>query len=188
VTYLKDKQLANFTPFQHIVLEHARRYPAWLAPDLYKLIHQAAMGSGHAVGEHQEARARLEQELTSLGDGPDEPLLDPISPGGKLLRLHLRPFSRLGLPPEALLEAFLTTANRFTGQERVLKTYVIQSVELADHALIHIHLQDFTRYLQLVSSAGYPAVHHSEEYTLAYHPAYRVVAREFLPKEWLNHR
>ena len=44
-----------FTPFQQIVLEQASRYPGWLAPDLYKLIHQAALGSGHAVNEHEEA-------------------------------------------------------------------------------------------------------------------------------------
>lgn len=176
-----------FTPFQHIVIQHARRYPGWLAPDLYKLIHQAALGSGHAVNEREEARTRLEQELANLGDRPEEPLLDPIAPGGKLLRVHLRPLARLGLEPGALLEAFLTTANQFKGQERVLKSYVIQAVELADHALINIHLHDFTRYLQLVSSAGYPAVHHSEEFTLAYRPAYRVVAREHLPKEWLRY-
>lgn len=167
-------------------MDHARRYPGWLAPDLYKLIHQAALGSGHAVNQREEARARLEQELANLGEGPDEPLLDPISPGGKLLRVHLRPLARLRLPPDALLEAFLATASRFKGQERVLKSYVIQAVELADHALVHIHLKDFTRYLQLVSSAGYPAVHHSEEYTLTYRPAYRVVVREHLPKEWLR--
>lgn len=173
-----------FTPFQHIILEHASRYPWWVASDLYKLIHQAALGSGHAVTNPAEAPARLEQELANLGEGPDEPLLDPIAPSGVMLRVHLRPLVQQGLAPEALLKAFLNTANQFRGEQRVLKTYIIQAIELADHDLIHIHLHDFTRYLKLVSSAGYPAVHHSEEFNRAYKPAYRVVAREYLPQGW----
>lgn len=170
-----------FSPFQQIVMEHARRYPGWLAPDLYKLIHQAALGSGHALNEREEARTRLEQEIASLGDGPGEPLLDTISPDAKLLRVHLRPLVLQGLAPDALLEAFLNTANLFRGERRVLLANIVQAIELTDNDLIHIRLHDFTRYLKLVSSAGYPAVHHSEEFTLAYRPAYRVVAREYLP-------
>jgi len=87
---------------------------------------------------------------------------------------------------DALLEAFLKTANQFRGDERVLKGYLIQAVELADRSLIHIRLHDLTRYLSLVSSAGFPAVHHSEEFNRVYHPAYRVVAREYLPQEWVD--
>jgi len=71
--------LKPYTPFQQIVIEHARRYPWWVATDLYKLIYQAAMGSMHAVPEREEARSRLEQEIASLGEGPAEPLLDPIA-------------------------------------------------------------------------------------------------------------
>jgi len=176
--------LKIFTPFQQIVLEHAKRYPWWVAPDLYKLMHQAAMGSEHAVTDGDAARLRLEQEIADLGEGPDEPLLDPIAPGGAILRVHLRPLVQKGLSPDALLKAFLNTANQFRGDERVLKTYLIQAVELADHSLIHMRLHDLTRFLSLVASAGYPAVHHSEEFNRVYHPAYRVVAREYLPVEW----
>lgn len=175
-----------FTPFQQIVLEHASRYPCWVAPDLYKLIHQAAMGSGHALTNREEAHAMLEVELAGLDEGLDEPLLDAIAPDGAMLRVHLRTLVQKGLSPDALLEAFIKTANQFKGDERVLKAYMIQAVELADHSLIHMRLHTLTRYLALVSSAGYPAVRHSEEFNLAYHPAYRVVASEYLPKEWVK--
>lgn len=175
-----------YTPFQQIVIEHARRYPWWVATDLYKLIYQAAMGSRHAVPDREEARSRLEQEIASLGEGPDEPLLDPIASRGVIVRVHLRTLVKKVLQPDDLLEAFLLTANEFKGEERILKSYMIQSIELADHGLIHIRLRDLTRYLGLMSSAGFPHVHHSEEFNRAYHPAYRVVARQYLPKEWLK--
>jgi hypothetical protein len=32
-----------------------------------------------------------------------------------------------------------------------------------------------------MEALGFPAVHHSEAYQLAYRPAYRVIVREFLP-------
>lgn len=175
-----------YTPFQQIVLEHASRYPWWVASDLYKLIYQAAMGSRHAVPDREEARSRLEVEIANLREGPDEALLDPIAPRGVIVRVHLRPLLQKGLATEDLLEAFLHTANAFRGEERALRSYMIQSIELADHSLIHIRLHDLTRYLGLMSSAGFPAVHHSEEFNRVYHPAYRVVARQYLPKEWLK--
>src|SRR5262249_47815609 len=61
-----------------------RRYPRMELADVYKLLHQAAMGSGHAIEDPAEARAKLEEELTHLGEGPDDPVADPISPDGKV--------------------------------------------------------------------------------------------------------
>ncbi len=144
------------------------------------------MGSDHAVTDREEARTRLEVELAWLGEGPDEPLFDPIAPRAEMLRVHLRPLMERGMPPDALLDAFLKTASQFRGDERTLKSYIVQAIELADHSLIHIRLHDLTRYIGLVSSAGFPAVSHSEEFTRAYRPAYRVVAHTCLPREWVK--
>ena len=63
-----------------ILAGHARRYPRWTEEDLYKLVHQAALGSEHAVQDEALARERLAREIAVLGPGPEEPLLDPLSP------------------------------------------------------------------------------------------------------------
>lgn len=173
-----------YTPFQKIVLSHAERYPGWLAPDLYKLIHQATLGSGHAVTSAENARAWLEEDLAGLGENREEPLLDPIAPDGAIVRVHLRPLVRSGLAVDLLLEAFIKTANNYRGEVTNLRACLLQAVELAEHDLIHIRLHDLTHYLGLVSSASFPAVHHTDEYRQAYQPAYRVVLREYLPAEW----
>jgi len=182
---LKDLPLMKFSPFQKIIVNHAERYPWWVAPDLYKLMHQAAMGSGHAVASIERAGESLQEELAGLGEGPDEPLLDPITPDGVIVRVHLRPLVQKGLPPKVLLDAFLKTANQFRGDEHVLKKYIMESIELAERSRIHMRPHDLKRYLGLVSSAGFPAVHHSEEFNRVYRPAYRVVAREYLPEDWV---
>ena len=176
----------TLTGFQHILLEHARRYPAWLAPDVYKLAYQAAFGSGHAVIDLDHARTTLDVEIAALGEGPTEPLLDIISPERDLLRVHLRPLVQQGLDPELLLAAFVQTANTFRGDQGDLRKHLLQAIELADHSLIHIRLHDLIRYLGLMGSANFPPVHHTDQFRQMYQPAYRVTSREYLPQEWLD--
>ena len=78
-------------PMNKILQDHLARYPKMQARDVYKLLHQAAMGSEHAVTDIASARAWLERELAEIGPGPAEPLVDPISPDGQIARIHLRP-------------------------------------------------------------------------------------------------
>ena len=173
-----------YTPFQQVLLAHAERYPAWQAQDVYKLAHQAAMGSEHAGTDREHARAWLEEEISMLPAGIDEPLLDPISPDGNILRVHLRPFLRRGLPPELLLEAFLKTATGYKGSINTLKEYLVQVIEMADQSKININLSDLVEVIRVMQTKGFAAAHHSDAYELAYTPAYRVIALVYLPKEW----
>jgi hypothetical protein len=87
-----------------ILRSHFSRYPLMQVQDLYKLLHQAALGSEHAVRNPETARNWLTRELAEMGDGPPEPLFDPISPGGEIARVHLRPFVAGGHNPDALLD------------------------------------------------------------------------------------
>ena len=43
--------------------------------------------------------------------------------------------------------------------------------------------KDLEIYLESYAAAGYPAVSHSEIYRNAYHPAYRVIRKEFLSRQ-----
>ena len=102
---------------------HFYRYPLMQVQDLYKLLHQAALGSEHAVLDETGAQKWLESELATMGDGPDEPLLDPISPDGSIARLHLRPCLVAGVDPQAILAAFLGTARAWHGSLETLRDY-----------------------------------------------------------------
>lgn len=166
-----------------ILEHHARRYPHWAIADLYKLIHQAATGSEHAVSDEAQARSWLKRELAQLGPGQDEPLLDPISPDGRIVRLHLRPFARRRLDPEALLQAFILTASAFPPSADRLLDYAAVAGQLAQEGLLPFSAEQISRYFSDWQADGFPAVHHSWRYTQDYQPAYRVVARELLPSE-----
>ncbi len=171
-----------------VLVSHVARHPLWGVEDVYKLLHQAALGSEHAVSDERAARAWLLRELREMGPGPDEPLIDPISPDGSIVRVHLRPFASMGLDAEMLLAAFLRTAREFRGSTLFLEGGLADAAQLAGERLIDVDPTEVELLATRMKTSGYPAVHHSAACVAAYRPAYRVVAAQFLPPELLQER
>jgi hypothetical protein len=159
---------------QTVLQAHFSRYPAMQIEDMYKLIHQAALGSEHAVANAESARNWLLNELTAMGTGTDEPLIDPLSDETGIVRIHLRPFIALGGDPETLLSAFIRTANEFSGDVQTLQNYW----NIA-YGLGRFSPRELDGFIQSMQEKSFPAVHHTLEYERLCHPAYRVVARQF---------
>ena len=165
--------------YRKIILDHVRRYPKMEAQDLYKLIHQGTMGSEHAVDDPEKARAWMEEEVNNLQPGPEEPLLDPISPSGEIVRINLRPYLEAGGSHQYLLKAFIRTANEYKGSsEAILEgwTHVEEMVRLKD---LEFSPEELSGFMEEMIKLEFPAVHHSEIYNQSYHPAYRVVSYSF---------
>jgi len=160
---------------QAILSDHFSRYPAMQIQDVYKLFHQAALGSEHAISNPDDARTWMDRELTEMGDGPDENTMDPISPGGQIVRVHLRPYVAQGEDPEVLLTAFIQTANEFQGDEELLESYWKTAAEMMPFLP-----KEIVRFIEPLRAKNYPAVHHSQEYERLYRPAYRVVLRKLI--------
>jgi len=158
-----------------ILRAHFSRYPAMQIQDVYKLLHQAALGSEHAISNPEGAKKRLERELVEMGRGTDGVAIDPISPDGRIVRVHLRPFVAQGGDPEVLLAAFIHTANEFQGDKRILTEYW----EVATNSM-QFSSADMDEFIKPLGEKDYPAVHHSSIYEKNYQPAYRVVLREFI--------
>jgi hypothetical protein len=161
---------------------HLQRYPAMQLDDVYKLLHQAALGPGHAVDNPAAARKRLDQELATLGSGGAEPLQDIISPDGRLGRIHLRSYLVAGGDPEALHRAFVETANTYPPSPEKLAKFCACLGDLAEAGGIPFVPQDVRDYFEKISRNGYPAIRHSGIFRNAYQPAYRVIAVELLQK------
>jgi hypothetical protein len=166
-----------------ILNEHARRYPQWEVDDLYKLIHQAAMGSEHGMRDETRLRDGLLQELAQLGPGPGEPLVDPISPDGRIVRVHLRPFTILQSPLEPLLQAFIRTSREVSPSTGHLVEYAAVAILLAGEGMLPFSRGLVAGFMADMRAQNFPAVHHSVRYRQLYQPAYRVVLRDLLPEE-----
>ncbi len=165
--------------FENILRSHLTRYPAMQIQDVYKLIHQAALGSEHAAPDPESARKWIEREIADMGDGQNEPLVDPISPDGEIVRVHLRPYVLRGGSIAELVEAFIRTANEYRGEITLLESYWAAAVGLG-----HFPAAEMDEFIQPLKAENYPAVHHSAEYRNAYHPCYRVVSQKVA--SWLN--
>ncbi len=161
---------------EDLLCQHRERYPAMELADLYKLLHQAAMGPAHAQAPGASTLARLQSEAEAMGSGPMEPAIDPISPLDELCRVHLRPRAREGHAWAALASAAEHTAKSFEASTARLDDYCARLLKLMDSGRLPGDGADARRWLADVATAGYPAVHHSEAFRVAYAPAYRVVS------------
>jgi hypothetical protein len=163
-----------------LVAQHLQRYPLIELADVYKLLHQAALGPGHAV-DSLAAQKHLEHELAEAGTAPDEPKIDLISPDGKLARIHLRPYVRAGGDLKALSEAFVRAAETYPASRDRLVRFCGCLGDLAESGSFPFTREQAIAYVARMANSDYPAVHHSHGYRVAYRPAYRVVAIDLLP-------
>jgi hypothetical protein len=170
--------------FSDIILSHISRYPLAKIIDLYKLAHQAALGSEHALDNIDTAREWLTREIDEMGAAIEEPMLDPISADGQILRVHLHPYLTSGADPEILLNAFILTANNFPGSTGQLSRYWTITTTLAEEGSIKFLPDNLNTYFTRMKVMNYPPVHHSPQYLESYKPHYRVVARNYMPEDF----
>ncbi len=156
------------------------RYARIEIQDLYKLVYQAAMGSEHAVSDTTAARVWLDRELAELQARPAAPIIESITPNGELVRVNLRPFIGAGRHTEALLAAFIRTANEFPGSRERLARFWSYVEAMAETGEIRFGREELATYFADKRREGFPTVHHSVTYVELYKPAYRVVLYEYL--------
>lgn len=154
---------------------HLARYPALEPQDAYKLLHQASMGSEHAIPDRATAVAWMTREWQEMGTGPNEPLVDTLGAGGRFARVHLRPWQRASGTPEAVTDAFVGTANSARPDTAALSCALDALVAWAP-AVPGWDADSVRALVRAERLAGYPAVHHSRVFAAQVRPAYRVVA------------
>ncbi len=177
----KDTQINKRSEtVSQIIQKQFSIYPEMKIQDLYKFIHQAALGSEHAVKNFSSAKKWMEEELAGMNTFYHNELYDTLTSGGSLVRVNLRPYLKLGYDPELIVNAFIETANNYKGSVDTLKYFWSLAIKLADGGDIPLNKSEMVSFFKEKEAQGFPAVHHSELYNNLYHPAYRVVANEYL--------
>jgi len=151
-------------------------HPEAEAADLYKFLHQAIYGPGHAILDPDAAARWLTREIEGLG----LPLVGEAQCevlGGRpiLVRVNLRPFVTGGGDVTELLDAFVATAGEVRGDPGKMG----EAIEIVVKWLRSDGRKNLAGALERLGAElapkGYPAIHHSEAYVEAYRPAYRVI-------------
>lgn len=160
------------------MITHARHYPRLTLRDLFKYLHQSAMGCEHLIASPEAVLGYIREEASRLPHGCAGEIVEPLS--GNYSRLHLQYLQR-GLAPETLAKLFFLSA----AHEEEGEAYLGQLLALAREAIaegaLPFPLAKFDAAARDWRAAGYPAMRHSEVFRAEYSPAYRVIANRFIP-------
>lgn len=168
-----------------ILANHFDLYPQMQPQDAVKLIYQHEFGPGHMITDSRKALQRLQKEMDGLSPEGDEQLYETI--GNGLCRLNLRPCLKRGIPAQDIFTLFQETANKMQGDKKQFQKKLQALTQMAERDETPFHAAELDYFLILYREKGCPAVHHSDAYNAAYHPAYRVVFQKKL-KDYLASR
>ncbi len=151
-----------------LLLEHYRKYPLLQAEDIFKYLFQSAFGCEHLVSDLSAALNYIKKERESLRSLPTLDELD-----GEYTRVHI------SCPaPETLAKLFCLSAKKEDGLAS-LKAKLEVAKELVADGSLPLDGEEFAKKLDAWREKGYPALHHSDAFREAYHPAYRVIANKY---------
>jgi len=155
---------------------HLEGHPHARAEDLYKFLHQAVYGPGHAIPNRRAAAEYLERELETPGPPLEgEGSCEMLGGEPALVRVNLRPYVAAGGKTELLLDAFVASANEDRGSTQRMQIVLRLAVSWLKCASRPDLSQELDALVAEVADKGYPAIHHSDDYREIYRPAYRVV-------------
>jgi len=163
-----------------LIRMHEEHRPLLRAVDVYKLLYQGIFGVGHILGEGAFERLEAEARGLKMDEHPEEPLVEPVSVDGSMVRVNLRPYIRLGLPLDELFSAMKETEPVNDAGE-FIRTWNIFK-ELVREGRLRFDLDEINELNRGLDREHIPPRHHSQAYRDAYTPSYRVVGRRLLKK------
>jgi hypothetical protein len=162
-----------------LIQTQVQRYPEMDELDVYKLLHQAVFGPGHAITNLKSAREWLERESEILKPISGEPLVESIHPDEAVVRVHLRPYLASRGSLGRLLDGFVQSSKFVLGDPATMAEWwaIFEQMIGQDGALAN-RFDARTAYLlrRTREVENWPASQHSPRFDRAYHPAYRVLA------------
>lgn len=156
--------------------EQLRRWPGLQLRDLLKTAYQSAFGPSLFVLD--DAQNSLLHELEILPPDCKDWGIEPLD--GPFFRFHLSHLEESGLSPDTLGRMFACSALREKGGQEKLERKLAVLLELAKAGRIPWEEKEVTAVVDPWRTAGFPRIHHSETVRACYHPAYRVIHRDYV--------
>ena len=164
--------------YKAALLNHLEKYPHSEIVDIFKLINQAAFGTGHLVKSREAALEYITEELP-LVKGSSTPEIEAIDEA--VSRVHLSYLNSHGMSPGTLAALFDLTSRESVGGIEKLKSYMDALSELIDEGRTAFSKKEFIEKHNAWESGGYQAPRHSDLYRRLYDPHYRVILNSFVP-------
>ena len=179
-------------PVKAAIERQLRDYPESRVQDIYKSFCQDNLGPGHLIPDPESARRYLDSELRAYREDLDSGLYAapslryfPAGDKGNYIRVDLSVVLDGLVSEEAFLDAFVRSANegeRLSEEEWVARWKGIEKVIRKSF----MNIPDAGSDLKAISgylSEGQLILHHSDAFSEAYHPHYRIIAKDIFEKE-----
>lgn len=169
-----------------------RQYPQSRVQDIYKNFCQDALGPGHLILNQENAHSYLLSELAVCQSdtagarySPSAVRVVPVGDKGNYLRVDLSVVLDSLVDAETLFSAFVRSANE--GKKLTEGKWKAKWAEVASAIRTSFPgIPDAEKDLAAIDSLiaqGHLILHHSRAFSEAYHPHYRIVAKEIYEKE-----
>lgn len=173
--------ISENTGLEGVIKIHLQRYPEMKVVDVYKLIYQSTMGVAHYIDSPEKARDYLIREMSLVPPSDEIPLIEPLSPDGRMVRVNLAPYKAAGGEAEHLFLAMMNTAEHFQPSKDRLEANLNLLVKSGMEEKISLDSSELQAFIKKTRALDFPPVHHSDKYRELYHPAYRVILKEYMP-------
>ena len=150
--------------------EHLLSHPQATEEDVVKFVFQGMLGVGHLVESSKSVLGWLETEMNNNPADEKEPLLEKLSTWW--VRLNLRAARARGFKPDEIAYMVYCSSKQQTISFTRQNVYnFCMKLNAIDRIKMH------TVAIKILDDHWLPS--HSESYRTAYHPAYRVLHRDF---------
>lgn len=157
-------------------------YPQSTLMDYYKNLFQDAFGPGHLIGENDDAEASARNYLlaeckAAKGENDLHADYEPTGIHGRFCRVNLSVVNDGRVPFDVFFAAFMQSARRFVlpSVAEWAKEWKEISRELRKHKRRIANFDADCAAIDAMLAAGKYVVHHSKQYSDAYHPHYRLI-------------
>lgn len=163
---------------------HLEHHPGMAITDVYKLVYQGVMGAEHLLQDEARARRYLAEEWAVVPTDQTQPLLEPVSADGRIVRINIARAKADGILQNHVWLAFVRSAHAITPDTQAFeRAWSLVVTGCAENRLPFEEREalDFGERARL---HGYPAKHHSETYRERNRPAYRVARKNEFEQLW----
>lgn len=159
-----------------LLIMHCQTYPQLQIQDLFKFIYQSSFGCEHLISSSETVTDYIQKEYNSISHH-NKATIEPLD--GGYCRVPLSYLDQ-GLYASTLGKLFYLSARKEANGMEALLQKLNAVKDLICHKQLPFALEEFEKAAKEWEAGGYPAIHHSEIFRQNYHPAYRVIAKEYV--------
>lgn len=165
------------TETKKLIENQLKRYPLLQIQDVFKFLYQSVFGCEHMLTSLDNAILGIEKEAASMSF-MEHPVTEELD--GDSCRIPLS-YLEKGLSPKTLGQLFFLSSNEPKGDLSLLLTKLETVKEMIREGSLPFTMHAFEEAFANWEEAGFSALHHSEIFHDTYQPAYRVIAKKYLP-------